>query len=85
VRCGAYVDCSSRSLLTCHTDSARVGTLPATICEAAHVNVISLDGLTSAESCTKRLWDPLHYFQSGYFATSMRGTYHDTDVCGGVC
>jgi hypothetical protein len=49
------------------------------------VNVISLDGLTSAESCTKRLWDPLHYFQSGYFATSMRGTYPDTDVCGGVC
>jgi hypothetical protein len=45
------------------------------MCEGEQVKFISLDGLTWGESCTKRLWDPLHYFRSGYFATSMRGTY----------
>lgn len=51
------------------------GTLPETICDARTVNVISLDGLTSSDSCTSRLWDPWHYFKSGYFARSMRGAF----------
>lgn len=49
------------------------GTLPDTICQATRLNVISLDGLTSSTHCVKFLWDPLHYFHSGYFAKSMRG------------
>jgi hypothetical protein len=49
------------------------GTLPETICDAKKINVISLDGLTSSTQCVKYLWDPLHYFNSGYFERSMRG------------
>jgi hypothetical protein len=52
---------------------AHTGTLPDTICQATRLNVISLDGLTSSTHCVKFLWDPLHYFHSGYFAKSMRG------------
>lgn len=50
------------------------GTLPDTICQARSLNVISLDGLTSSTACVQYMWDPLHFFNSGYFAKSMRGT-----------
>lgn len=60
--------------LTHHVNITDTGTIPDTICEAKSVNIISLDGLTSSTSCVEYLWDPLHYFNSGYFAKSMRGT-----------
>lgn len=48
------------------------GRLPITICEAKSINIILFDGLSSATSCQRRLWDPLNVI-TGYLANPMEG------------
>jgi Leucine-rich repeat (LRR) protein len=48
------------------------GSIPESVCGAEHLKILLLDGLTAAEKCSSRMWDPLDIAPS-YFARTVPG------------